>query len=143
MSPLVNPLSDILPLLVGSGVAIAFVHLVDRQSVPERIPLVAKQVNDWGITIASLLIVIAAFVALCYVTFQTTVSLVTTSYYLLMLAFIFLIIAFLFPAIINTIPYLWVRYFYSQFELAQSKDIEEVKKAIAKEIEDGRKTTIE
>lgn len=139
MSPLVNPLREILPLLVGSVAAIAFVHLVVRQSEPERIPRIAKYVNEWGATLASFIIVIAAFLALWYVNSQTVVILISVSYTLLVTAFMLLIIAFIVPAIINAIPSLWVRTYYVQFETAQSKDIEEAKKAIAK-TEDGGKT---
>lgn len=142
MSPLVNPLHDILPLLVGSAVAIAFVHLVVRQSEPEKIPPVAKYFNEWGVTIASLMTVGASFVALYYVGFQTTSGVIGISYVLLVFAFLFLIVAFLIPAIINAIPPLWTRTFYPQFEKAQSQDAEEIREAIHT-IQDAEETTTE
>lgn len=142
MSPLVSPLRDILPLLVGSGVAIAFVTLVVKQSESGKIPYVAKKVNELGAVIASCIAIIVALLALWYVGSQTIVSLISASYKLLIFAFILLFVAFIVPAIFNAIPSLWVRTFYTQFDAAQSKDIEEAKKAIVK-TEDGGKTTTE
>ncbi|HEY54860.1 MAG TPA: hypothetical protein G4N91_01075 [Dehalococcoidia bacterium] len=92
----------------------------------------ARKVNTWGITIAPLMVIVAAFLALWYVGSSTAETLVCASYELLKLAFIILFIAFLAPVIINAIHPFWRRTFYTQFEGAQSKDLEEVKKAIAR-----------
>jgi len=142
LSPLVNPLREILPLFVGSGVAIAFVHLVVKQSEPERIPPLAKNVNAWGVTIASFSTVAASFIALYYVGFQTTSRVFEISYGLLMFAFLILTVAFLIPAILNAIPPLWTRTYYPQFEIAQSKDVAEAKEATGT-VEDAEEATTE
>lgn len=142
MNPLVSALSDILPLLVGSGVAIAFVHLVVKQSEPERVPPLARYFNVWGATVATLVIVLASFAALYHVGFFTTtiLDLIWISYSLLFSGFVLLIIAFLIPAVINAIPYLWAKTFYPQFEEAQSKDVEEAKEAKYKKEAEETKT---
>jgi ABC-type Fe3+-siderophore transport system permease subunit len=130
LHPLASPLRDILPLLVGSAFVIAFVSLVAKQSETQRIPSVAKKANDWLIIIASLIALIAAFLAIWYVGSSTAKNLVYVSYELLKIAFAILFIAFLFPFIINAITPLWRKYFYTQFEEVQSKDLEEARKAI-------------
>lgn len=142
MSLLISSLHDIYPLLVGSGVAIAFVHLVDRQSKPEKIPPFARRCNVWGATLASLCTVAASFTALYYAGLYTKSSMIEASYALLMLAFLFLILAFLIPTIVNFIHPLWARSFYSQFEKAQAKDAKEAREAIHR-AEDADETTTE
>lgn len=132
MHPLAEPLRDILPLLVGSALALAFVPLVATQWGPERIPSVARKVNGWGIAIAPVIVFAAAFLALWYVGSSTAETLMWVSYGLLILAFIILVTAFLVPVIINTIPALWIRTYYTQFEEVQFKDLEEARKAIEK-----------
>lgn len=142
MTPLIDSLREILPLFVGSGVSIAFVNLVVRQSEPERIPPIARRINQWGVDIASLTTVAASVVALYYAGFRTTSNVVAVSYGLLVFAFLLLIVAFLIPPILNAIHPLWRRTFYPQFEAAQSKDAEDVK-AATRRAEDTEETTTE
>lgn len=130
MSELINSLRDVYPILVGSGVAIAFVHLVDKQSKPEKIPPVARFINVLGAIFASLCAVAASFVALHYAGFYTKQIMVGVSYVLLWSAFLFLILAFITPIAMNFVGPLWVRFYYSQFERAQAKDVEEVREAM-------------
>ena len=142
MSPLIDPLRDILPLFVGSGVAIAFVNLVVKQSEPERIPPIARRLNQWGADIASLATIAASFTALYYVGFQTTSNVIGVSYSLLVSAFLLLVVAFLIPPILNAIHPLWRRTFYRQFEAAQSKDARDAEAAIRR-AENTEETTTE
>lgn len=141
MHPLASLLRDILPLLVASALVVAFVPLVTRQTEHEKTPRVARKVNEWGITIASLIAFVSAFLALWYASSSTASTLIWVSYGLLMLAFIILFMAFLTPFIINMIPCLWTRVYYTQFEVAQSEDLKEAKKAIARLKGAGKRKT--
>lgn len=142
MSPLIETLREILPLFVGSGVSIAFVNLVVRQSKPERIPPMARRLNQWGVDIASLTTVAASVTALYYAGFRPTSNVITVSYGLLVAAFLLLIVAFIIPPIFNAIHPLWRKTFYPQFEAAQAKDAKGVK-AAARGAEGTEETTSE
>lgn len=141
MHTLVDSLHDIYPLIIGAGVALAFTELIVKQSKPERIPPIARKVNEFGIAAVPLMAIVVVFVALQYSFTQQNLSLFSISYALLWFAYLVLIMAFLVP-IVFTIPPFWRKSFYSQFEAAQSKDVLEAEEA-RRRMQDAEQSTTE
>jgi hypothetical protein len=136
-------LRDAYPLLVGGGVILAIIPVGVMQSLPQKLPISVRRINEWLIDVAAFCAILACFISMFQVSFASADN--TGSAWGLIplimetVAFASVVLAYIVPFCSVLIPRLWRHYFYGMLKDEQSSDQRRLEKLLNPPNQDAQK----